>query len=52
MEHGNWKASVSFGPLDPAYHVAGSGDFNHDHSADILWQSSSGHVGEWLLAPI
>jgi lipopolysaccharide export system protein LptA len=31
------------------WHIAGSGDFNHDGKADILWQSSDGTPMIWTM---
>jgi serralysin len=33
----------------PAWHVIGSGDFNGDNKADILWQNNNGSAGVWLM---
>jgi FG-GAP-like repeat len=33
----------------PTWHVKGSGDFNGDGHADILWQNDNGSVATWLL---
>ena len=29
--------------------MAGSGDFNNDQKADILWRDTSGDVGVWFM---
>jgi hypothetical protein len=53
MQNGQWFSSISFGPLSPAYSVAGSGDFNHSGTADVLWHNqTTGQTSEWLLAPV
>ena len=52
MQNSQWAGSFSLGSRDPAYTIAGSGDFNHTGSADILWRNpATGQTGEWLLAP-
>ena len=33
----------------PAWHVKGTGDFNGDGHADILWQNDNGSVATWLM---
>ena len=33
----------------PAWHVKGTGDFNGDGHADILWQNDNGSVAIWLM---
>jgi hypothetical protein len=33
----------------PTWHVKGSGDFNGDGHADILWQNDNGAVADWLM---
>lgn len=34
--------------LDPSWHVAGTGDFNGDGRADIVWRNESGEVTDWF----
>jgi hypothetical protein len=52
MQSGQWFASVSLGTQDPAYRVAGTGDFNHAGGADILWHSTAGQTQDWLLTSV
>jgi hypothetical protein len=40
---------ASLGNPGPAWHVKGSGDFNGDGFADILWQDDSGNVAIWEM---
>ena len=42
-------SSVSLGTVDPPLEHRGSGDFNGDGKADILWQSTSGARAIWLM---
>lgn len=51
MNNGQWSGSVSVGSFDANYIVAGSGDFDRSHTADILWRNPfTGQANEWLLA--
>jgi hypothetical protein len=53
MQNAQWAGSVSVGSFDAAYQVAGSGDFNHSGTADILWRNpTTGQTNEWLLAAV
>ncbi|MFL5240446.1 MAG: M10 family metallopeptidase C-terminal domain-containing protein, partial [Rhizomicrobium sp.] len=36
--------------LDPAWKIAGTGDFNGDGRVDILWRHDSGIVTDWLAS--
>jgi hypothetical protein len=29
--------------------VIGTGDYNHDGKADVLFQNASGHVAQWQM---
>jgi hypothetical protein len=31
------------------WHIAGTGDFNGDHNADILWRRDNGEVSIWTM---
>jgi hypothetical protein len=42
----NWGNSAAGVPLD--WHVAGTGDFNGDGIADILWRNDNGQITDWL----
>jgi len=35
--------------LDASWSVAGIGDFNGDHKADVLWRNTDGSLVEWLM---
>ena len=51
MQNGQWSSSVTLGSFDPAYRVAGTGDFDHSLTADVLWHNpTTGQVSEWLFA--
>ena len=41
-------ANVGFNP-GADWHAIGSGDFNGDGKADILWQNADGTVADWLM---
>ena len=48
--NGQWINSVSPGSHPAGYQVVSVGDFNGDHTSDILWQNTStGEVDEWLI---
>ena len=34
--------------VDNTWHIVGTGDFNGDGTADILWRNDSGRVTDWL----
>jgi hypothetical protein len=34
---------------DASWSVAGIGDFNGDHTADVLWRNANGSLVEWLM---
>jgi hypothetical protein len=50
---GNHVASSTFVSGDSAvsagWHAAGTGDYNHDGKADVLWQNSNGQVALWKM---
>ncbi len=33
----------------PGWTLAGTGDFNHDGTADLLWSNANGALGLWLM---
>ena len=41
-------ANVGFNP-GPSWHAVGTGDFNGDGKADILWQNTDGTPAMWLM---
>ena len=41
--------AASIGNPGPSWHALGTGDFNGDGRADILWQNSSGQVVTWEM---
>ena len=42
-------AGADIGNPGPSWHARGTGDFNGDGFADILWQNSSGAVAIWEM---
>jgi len=42
-----WNQSAGY-PVPNDRHVVGIGDYNGDAIDDILWQTGTGHVDEWL----
>jgi exo-beta-1,3-glucanase (GH17 family) len=43
------SGAVSLGSPGPSWSVVGTGDFNGDHTTDILFQSTGGDIGTWLM---
>jgi hypothetical protein len=41
-------AHAGNGSVDASWQIAGTGDFNGDGRADILWRNASGVVTDWL----
>jgi hypothetical protein len=39
---------LDLGVVDPSWIPQGSGDFNADGKADILWRNANGELGEWV----
>jgi hypothetical protein len=53
MHDGNWLSSVSLGAFDPAYALAGAGNFDHTEGDDMLWHdAATGQTSAWLLRSI
>jgi hypothetical protein len=50
---GSFTGNVAHFNVNPGstWHVVGTGDFNGDGMADVLWQNDSGLVTEWLGQP-
>jgi Protein of unknown function (DUF2974) len=45
-----WAGSPDLGVRSPPYQVAGVGDFNNDHTDDILWRDPiTGRLDEWHI---
>ena len=40
---------ASLGNPGPSWHAKGTGDFNGDGRADILWQNDSGEAAIWEM---
>ena len=49
MNGTNFSGSVSLGVMATSWNIMGSGDFNGDGKADILWQHTSGARSIWLM---
>jgi hypothetical protein len=41
--------STNLGGVDPAWQVVGTGDYDANGTADILWQHTSGMLKLWLM---
>jgi hypothetical protein len=50
MEGGQRHGSVTLGTLDPAYQLAGAGNFDQSGGAGVLWNNpTTGQAHIWLL---
>ena len=49
MNGTNVIGSSSLGNPGPSWHAVGTGDFNADGHADILWQNDDGEVDIWKM---
>ena len=49
MNGTNIIGAAVVGNPGPSWHALGTGDFNGDGFADILWQNSSGAVAIWEM---
>ena len=49
MNGANTIGAAVVGNPGPSWHAKGTGDFNGDERADILWQNSSGAVAVWEM---
>ena len=44
-----WGEAVGSGPVDMAWKIVGTGDFNGDQHRDIVWQHTDGFLSVWLM---
>src|SRR6202040_2338201 len=42
-------SSATLANPGPSWHIVGTGDFNGDGDADIVWQNTNGTPGIWLM---
>ena len=49
MNGTNVIGSAVVGNPGPSWHALGTGDFNGDGRADILWQNSNGEAAIWEM---
>jgi VCBS repeat-containing protein len=52
MRDGRWTASIDHGATHGStnWQIAGTGDFNHDGTSDVLWRNqATGQVDEWQM---
>ena len=43
------QSTAALGNVPLAWSIVGTGDYNADGTADILWQDKSGNVGAWFM---
>jgi len=49
MNNGTMSSGADLGVVSSVWSVAGTGDFNGDGNADILWLDTGGNVAVWLM---
>ena len=49
MDGDHIASNTTVGSVGADWHAAGTGDFNGDGKADVLWENSKGQVAMWQM---